>query len=134
MATTPRFTNGAGWTHGLDAQVLAGFAERLRDDWAVTVRDFLRLQVRGGTGSERALATLQAALNSQGRGDPAALAAGLELLASTDLRAQLTALTPPPGVVGERDRITPPEASVAMARACPGPLPSPLRARRTHLS
>ena len=121
------------WAYGLEAAVLAGFAQRLRDDWAVTVRDFLELQVRGGAGSERALAALQAALNAQGRGDPAALGAGLELLAATDLRAQLGALSMPTLVIsGERDRITPPAAGRALAQAVPdGALPGFARSAHT---
>jgi pimeloyl-[acyl-carrier protein] methyl ester esterase len=120
VSTTPRFTNGAGWMNGLDAQVLAGFAQRLHDDWTVTVRDFLELQVRGGKDSERALELLQVALARQGRGDPAALGADLELLASTDLREQLGSVATPTLVIGgERDRITPSAASRALAQALP---------------
>jgi pimeloyl-[acyl-carrier protein] methyl ester esterase len=118
IATTPRFTNGAGWTHGLDPSVLADFAQCLREDWTGTVRDFLELQVRGGADSSVALSTLQAALRAHGLGDPAALAAGLELLAGTDLRLKLPTLTTPTLVMcGERDRITPPTASRALAQA-----------------
>lgn len=120
IATTPRFTNGAEWTYGLDPLVLGGFASRLRENWAGTVRDFLELQVRGGAGSAAALEALHGALSAHGRGDPAALAAGLELLASTDLRSRLATLPTPSLVIyGERDRITPPAASRALAQALP---------------
>jgi pimeloyl-[acyl-carrier protein] methyl ester esterase len=118
IATTPRFTNGADWTHGLEPAVLGEFARRLREDWGGTVHDFLELQVRGGSGWVAALAALQAALTSHGQGDPAALAAGLELLASTDLRSMLPTLPTPTLVIcGERDRITPSAASYALTHA-----------------
>jgi pimeloyl-[acyl-carrier protein] methyl ester esterase len=120
MATTPRFTTAPDWPHGLDAAVLGEFALRLRADWAGTVRDFLELQVRGGAGWASALARLQAALAAHGRGNPAALAAGLELLASIDLRSQLASLAMPTLVLcGERDRITPAAASHELAQALP---------------
>jgi len=84
------------------------------------VHDFLELQVRGGAGWVTALGALQAALTAHGRGDPAALAAGLELLATTDLRFSLATLgTPALVLYGERDRITPAAASRALAQALP---------------
>jgi pimeloyl-[acyl-carrier protein] methyl ester esterase len=120
IATTPRFTNGAAWSYGLDAAVLDGFALRLRADWAGTVQDFLELQVRGGAESGLALSALRAALDAHGRGDPAALGAGLELLANTDLRPLLPTLETPTLVMcGERDRIAPPAASRVLAQALP---------------
>jgi pimeloyl-[acyl-carrier protein] methyl ester esterase len=120
IATTPRFTTAPDWPHGLDAAVLGEFALRLRADWTGTVHDFLELQVRGSPGWASALGVLQAALAAHGRGDPAALAAGLELLASVDLRAQLPRLAAPTLVLyGERDRITPAAASRALAQALP---------------
>ena len=120
IATTPRFTNGADWSHGLEPAVLGGFAQRLREDWAGTVRDFLELQVRGGAGWSSALSALQDALSAHGRADPGALAAGLELLSSTDLRLRLPGLITPTLVIsGERDRITPAAASRALVQALP---------------
>lgn len=120
MATTPRFTTAPDWPHGLDAAVLGEFALRLQTDWAGTVHDFLELQVRGGAGWVSALGTLQAALPAHGRGNPSALAAGLDLLARIDLRSQLSSLATPTLVLcGERDRITPAAASRALAQALP---------------
>jgi pimeloyl-[acyl-carrier protein] methyl ester esterase len=120
VSTTPRFTSAPDWPHGLESAVLGEFARRLHEDWSGTVRDFLELQVRGASGWVLALAALQAALTAHGRGDPAALAAGLELLAHTDLRSQLPALgTPTLVICGERDRITPAAASRALAQALP---------------
>jgi pimeloyl-[acyl-carrier protein] methyl ester esterase len=63
---------------------------------------------------------LRAALAAQGPPRPAALAAGLEILRSTDLRAALAQIKQPALVVGgQHDRITPPAALAWLAAALP---------------
>ena len=120
VATTPRFVAGPDWPCGVPAPVLAGFADSLARDHDKTVRDFLGLQLRGDARAATLLRTLRALLAASPAPDPAALAAGLDILATTDLRAQLPALALPTLVLaGERDRLTPAAAGQRLAAALP---------------
>ena len=120
VATTPRFVAGPDWQHGMATPVFDRFAAGLTRDWQALVDDFLQLQVRGGRAAESTLQALRAALAAQGPPRPAALAAGLEILRSTDLRAALAQIKQPALVVGgQHDRITPPAALAWLAAALP---------------
>lgn len=120
VATTPRFVTAPDWPCAVPAEVLAGFAASLAQDHDKTVRDFLSLQLRGDMRAASLLRTLRALLAASPAPDPAALAAGLEILAHTDLRLQLPALAHPALVLaGERDRLTPAAAGQALAAALP---------------
>lgn len=120
IASTPRFLAAADWPHGLDPAVLDGFAARLRVSPARTIEEFLELQVRGSAHGAGTLRALHAAIAAQGGASPAALAGGLELLRGTDLRPRLADIAAPTLViVGQYDRITPPDAGRALAAALP---------------
>jgi pimeloyl-[acyl-carrier protein] methyl ester esterase len=120
VAATPKFTASDDWPHGMAAETLERFEAALGRDWRGTVRDFLELQVRGSAVGDRVLRNLQHALASQGEASPEALAAGLETLRRLDLRGRLGDLRQPALVVaGQYDRITPPDASRALARQLP---------------
>jgi pimeloyl-[acyl-carrier protein] methyl ester esterase len=121
IATTPRFVRDADWAHGLPLARLREFASRLERDSRGTIADFLELQVRGSAGAAASRAALQQALASHGEAVPAALAAGLRLLEQQDLRALAPKLRQPALVIGGgHDRVTPPQASEALARLLPG--------------
>ncbi|HRP35108.1 MAG TPA: alpha/beta fold hydrolase, partial [Gammaproteobacteria bacterium] len=78
------------------------------------------LQLRGDRQAARLLGELRAVLAARPDPQPAALAAGLDILATTDLRAALPGLRRPVLVVaGERDRLTPAEAGRRMAAGLP---------------
>jgi pimeloyl-[acyl-carrier protein] methyl ester esterase len=120
VASTPRFSAGADWPHGLQAEALQRFAAGLPRDRARTLEEFLELQVRGGAGAATALAGLRAALADHGAADPQALTAGLEQLATADLRALAPTLHLPVLLVsGRNDRVTPPGAARALAALLP---------------
>lgn len=120
VATTPRFVAGPDWPCGVPADVLAGFAAALARDHAKTVRDFLSLQLRGDARAATLLRTLRALLAASPAPDPAALAAGLDILADTDLRARLAKLAAPVLVLaGARDRLTPAAAGRRLAASLP---------------
>ena len=120
VATTPRFVTAPDWPCAVPGEVLAGFAASLARDHDKTVRDFLSLQLRGDMRAATLLRTLRALLAASPAPDPAALAAGLEILAHTDLRTQLPTLARPALVLaGERDRLTPAAAGQALAAALP---------------
>lgn len=120
VASTPCFTARGDWPHGMPQQTLAQFAAELEQDHAATLRRFLALQLRGSERERELLADLRQRLFSRGEPDRAALRGGLEILRDTDLRAALPQLVMPVlAIAGERDRLTPPEASRSMAEAVP---------------
>jgi pimeloyl-[acyl-carrier protein] methyl ester esterase len=120
IATTPRFVATADWPWGLTPAVLEQFAQALRSDYRRTVADFLELQVRGSAHAQEVLANLTAALHAHGDAQPQALAAGLEQLEGSDLRALSTGIEAPALVIaGQHDRVTPPAAGEALARLLP---------------
>jgi pimeloyl-[acyl-carrier protein] methyl ester esterase len=122
VAATPRFLTGPGWRAGMAPAALEQLAAAVRADPARAVSEFLKLEVRGCAArtAARALATLNAALSTQGWAEPAALTWGLERLAQADLRATLPQVRVPALVIaGGRDRITRPGAARALAAALP---------------
>jgi pimeloyl-[acyl-carrier protein] methyl ester esterase len=120
IGTTPCFLRAADWPQGVEASRLEQMRAQLSADYRGTIRDFLELQVRGSRDAAAVQATLSAALLQHGAAQPAALQAGLALLAGTDLRAQLAGLRLPVLVIaGQYDRVTPPAALAALAAQLP---------------
>jgi pimeloyl-[acyl-carrier protein] methyl ester esterase len=120
VASTPCFVRREDWPCAMAAETLAGFAAALTENYAQTLRRFLALQVRGSDKERELLVSLRAALFSRGEPDLAALQAGLEILRDCDLRDSLTSITQPTLVIaGERDTLTPPDASRYMADKMP---------------
>ncbi len=120
VATTPRFIAGPDWPQGMAASAIEKMATQLRTNYKRTVSEFLELQVRGSTDSEKVLADLHASLFAHGEAHPKALAAGLETLRSSDLRPLLSLVRAPALVTaGQYDRVTLPAASRALAEALP---------------
>jgi pimeloyl-[acyl-carrier protein] methyl ester esterase len=120
IGTTPRFVASPDWPYGMAPEVLNRFAAQLATAYRQTVRDFLELQVRGSVQATAVLAELERALFAHGEAVPDALAAGLDLLAETDLRSRLADVRQLALVIaGQYDRVTPPAASRALAEALP---------------
>jgi pimeloyl-[acyl-carrier protein] methyl ester esterase len=120
LAATPKFLRAEDWPHGVEPAALHEMATRLLTDVNGTVRDFLALQVHGDEHARAALRTLREKVLEGGAPQPAALAAGLDTLAQSDLRAGLGRITVPTLVIsGERDRLSHPLAGQALADALP---------------
>ncbi len=120
VASTPRFVAEPGWA-GVDAAVLAQFAQGLAADLEGTLARFLALQARGDDAAKETLRTLKAALFARGRPDPAALASGLAILRDADLRPAVGGLTCPVLVLqGDRDGLTPVATGEWLATHAPG--------------
>jgi pimeloyl-[acyl-carrier protein] methyl ester esterase len=120
VSATPKFAAAPGWPYAMPPATLAKLATQLRTDYKRTVRDFLDLQVRGSSEGASALEVLRHALFVHGEAQPQALEAGLNTLATSDLRATLPHVRAPTLVIaGQHDRITPPAASRALAEALP---------------
>lgn len=121
VGATPRFTVGDGWTEGLPARQVEVLAQRFRRDPARTrarfLADLLAPAEREALGTAR-LAALDAATPLP---DLAAALAGLDILATTDLRPGLATLDRPVLLLhGDADPICPVGAARAMAAAIPG--------------
>ncbi|HTN53503.1 MAG TPA: alpha/beta fold hydrolase [Anaeromyxobacter sp.] len=121
LSTTPRFTLGEGWPHGLPASVVEALAHRVRRDAPRAMARFFEGCFAPGeldpAGRERADA-LRNAIPTPAA--PAALA-GLAILAGTDLRGRLGEIALPTVVIhGEEDPICPAGAGRALAAAIPG--------------
>lgn len=120
MASTPCFTAREDWLFGMSAEILQQFAAELEKSHAATLRRFLALQVRGSEHERELLVTLREQLFSRGEPDVSALRGGLDILRDADLRGQLPALTQPTlTIAGQRDKLTPPEASYYLAQVMP---------------
>lgn len=119
-ATTPRFTAGEGWAHGVAPSVLQKMAAQLAGDPQRTVQDMLELQVRGSQDAAAVLASLRQALLDHGTARSAELDAGLRLLGSADLRDAIGRIDAPSLVLaGQYDRVTHPDAGRWLARQLP---------------
>lgn len=121
VATTPRFVTAADWPHAMPAEQLQEFASGLSRDYEETLRRFLSLQVRGDEAARAVLRDLREMLFARGAPSRDSLVGGLRLLGESDLRAELGRIAAPTLVLGgSDDRLTPPGACEALARAIPG--------------
>lgn len=120
VATTPRFVAAPDWPYGMKLEVITKMATQLREDYQQTVRDFLDLQVRGSMDGTSVVEQMRHALSVHGEAKPEALEAGLNTLATSDLRPTLPHVrTPTLVIAGQNDRITAPGASRVLAATLP---------------
>jgi pimeloyl-[acyl-carrier protein] methyl ester esterase len=105
---TPRFTQATDWPHAMEPRALAQFSESVGNAASATVKRFLALQVRGSADASSTLRRLYAALHELPEARQEALATGLDLLRTTDLRRRLRTLKLPMlWLLGERDTLVP---------------------------
>ncbi len=120
VASTPCFSAREDWIFGMAKEVLGKFASELEKNHAATLRRFISLQLRGSENERELLTVLREKLFSRGEPDITALRAGLDVLRDADQRSELANIKQPTLVIaGERDKLTPPEASDYMARVIP---------------
>ena len=121
VASTPCFTRHEGWTCAMEGGVLEQFAADLEQNHAATLRRFIALQLRGSENERELLVRLRERLFNRGEPDIGALRAGLDILRDADLRKEVPDVRQPTLVItGERDKLTPPEASSWLAQTMPG--------------
>ncbi len=120
MGTSPCGAQRRDWPHGLDEAMLSGLATRLGRDWRATMQEFVALEVRGEENPLATLRELKQRLFEHGSPSTAALAAGLAILRSADLRPELPRVRARTLVIGgEYDRLAPPAAVAALAALVP---------------
>jgi pimeloyl-[acyl-carrier protein] methyl ester esterase len=120
VASTPCFSEREDWPFGMEKIVLEKFSEELEHNHAATLRRFITLQLRGSENERELLAMLRERLFIRGEPDMQALRDGLCILRDADLRKDLQHITQPTLVIaGERDKLTPPQASRYLAENIP---------------
>lgn len=120
VSTTPKFVADTLWPAGIAREDLLAFGADMQTDTRATLLRFLSLQTRGAVAQKTLLQTLRAAFLSELLPDPQAMAAGLDMLLHTDLRAETAQLTQPTLVIhGSLDKLTPPAAGDWLAKNLP---------------
>lgn len=121
MTATPRFVQATDWRPAMPEATLAQFHDALVDAPAATLERFLALQVRGSDDARDTLRRLRAGLADRPEPDPAALAAGLDLLADEDLRGPLPDVRPPTlWLFGSHDALVPAALAERLPVLMPG--------------
>jgi len=120
VGANPCFTQKPDWPHAMPEAELEQFATSLRDNYKATLQRFLAVQSRGSERAREELRSLRESLFSHGDPDPAALAGGLEILRSADLRPALAEIQQTTLVLhGERDTLAPLAAAEYTATQLP---------------
>lgn len=120
IGTTPRFVAGPDWPHGLPAETVQGFRDGYAGDPAATLRRFVALQTLGDARRKAVALALSEALPAVGEENAPALAAGLALLAETDLRQRVADIAQPVRLLhGEGDALMPATAAAWLADRLP---------------
>jgi len=120
VASTPCFVRLDDWKYALSTEILEEFAVNLQHHYALTLKRFLALQVRGGEREREWLTVLRDALFSRGEPDLSALQSGLDILRGCDLRGALPEVMQAMLVLaGERDTLIPQQASQYLASRTP---------------
>jgi len=121
IGTTPRFTAGADWPHGLPATQVRALARNLERRFAATLGDFLAMTFASGeVDAARMRAIRNFAIQPAGLPDPGSAAALLGLLEHHDQRRLPVMLGCPALVIhGSDDRIVPVGAGRSLADALP---------------
>jgi pimeloyl-[acyl-carrier protein] methyl ester esterase len=120
VGSNPCFVQREGWPHAMPESELQQFADVLQHDYKQTLLRFLAVQSRGSERGREELRELRSELFAHGEPDAAALAGGLEILRSVDLRPLLAAIKQPALVLtGSRDTLAPLAAAEYMAAQLP---------------
>ena len=121
ISSTPSFRQRDGWEHGCHQKVFSEFEQAVAVQSPKIMNRFFALMLHGDELSRSAYNALaREAINRQSPTTAAGISAGLELLSSIDLRAQLHELSMPTLIMhGEQDAIVPFAASRALAKALP---------------
>ena len=107
ICATPRFITSDDWPHGKKPEVLADFAQRLSTHYLATIRNFLALQALNQPEMREVIRKLQEAVGAHGAPSVASLAAGLDILRVSDIRALVPAISAPTLVIqGDHDALT----------------------------
>jgi len=114
--TTPKFTVSNDWPCGVDVSLFRGFAGSLSTDYQRTLNMFLLLQAGASQGARTLARKAQRAVCSLPQPSAETLMAGIDCLAESDLRDEISKIKTPTQILfGRRDRVTNPRSSKRMA-------------------
>jgi pimeloyl-[acyl-carrier protein] methyl ester esterase len=120
VGTNPCFIQKEGWPHAMPESELLKFADSLKNDYKQTLQRFLAVQSRGSERGREELRALRSELFAHGEPHTAALAGGLEILRSVDLRPLLPTIEQPTLLLhGNRDTLAPMGAAEYTAAQLP---------------
>jgi pimeloyl-[acyl-carrier protein] methyl ester esterase len=120
VCATPRFIAADDWPQGKKPEVLADFAKRLSTNYLATIRNFLALQALNQPEMREVIRTLQEAVAAYGAPTIANLAASLEILRVSDIRAIVPEISAPALVIqGDHDALTSTDSAQWLADKLP---------------
>ena len=120
VASSPRFIVGPDWPAAIPVATLDAMAASLQENFHLTVKNFLALQVLGDDQAFSLLRELRDKAYAHGEPKAASLANGLKILRDADLRPRLRDIRAPLlAIMGSRDRLAPPAAGQALANLVP---------------
>ena len=121
--STPRFTRAPDWPSGVDLTVFRKFTDNLSRDYQRTLTQFLLLQAGSGRDARQMARNAHAAVCRLPAPSKETLIDGIDCLANTDLRSEISDLSLPVQVLcGARDRVTHPQSSHRLAALLDAPL------------
>ena len=121
LCASPCFVRAEHWKFGVSAEIFRDFADGLRSDYRATLDRFVALEAFGSEHAKDEIRALRDELFARGEPAAPALADGLALLETSDLRARLPALRVPSlWLAGRRDRLVDPRAMRDAAALAPG--------------
>jgi pimeloyl-[acyl-carrier protein] methyl ester esterase len=119
-SSSPCFLQQDNWP-GIRADVLSGFNRALQLDSRKTIERFLAIQAMGSETVKEDVKRLKHWLQQRPDATPAALKAGLQLLETIDLRAELSLLRCPVlSLYGRLDSLVPVAAAAEIQSLLPG--------------
>ncbi len=108
VSCNPCFVQRENWQTAVDATVFAEFSASLIDNWRLTIRRFLGLQMHGVDQSRSLIRQISELLLNGGEPDPEAMQFGLDLLLNLDARNELKQVdVPVMEILGQRDTLVP---------------------------
>ncbi|MGK7294943.1 MAG: pimeloyl-ACP methyl ester esterase BioH [Candidatus Wenzhouxiangella sp. M2_3B_020] len=108
VAATPCFVAREHWPNGMDAGLVKAMALELAGDPESVIQRFLALEIHGSAHARDELRRLKSVALRHGVPDKAALLAGLNHLAGTDLGGRLGEIDAPVLLIGgRRDKLVP---------------------------
>lgn len=120
VASNPSFVQRPDWPNAMPPGVLSTFQTTFEEEWDGTLIRFLSLQCRGSATMKQDIRFLQEIVYLQGLPAREALRAGLQGLATWDLRPEWAQLTLPVHVMlGQQDLLVPVAVGAALQASRP---------------
>lgn len=119
ICSTPKFSQTTDWP-GIDPKVVDFFSQQLKLDFSKTLERFLAIQAMGSVNARQDIKTIKQAVQQYPLPSSVALAAGLDMLRSVDLRDQFKRLFIPCQVfLGRLDTLVPERVATVLQQLNP---------------